>query len=192
MISRSSYGCDPWLLRRLSWVAVVVQAELQVKSSGGISFRETGKWGGRANRAKGNSIHVLFSRARMELAQQVFQMLVGRDGPGVLSRRDTFVTSRYRAHQSFRFDLSGNRVGNRPTESNFSRQLLCEQSVSQATGQGAREPLALRRSRFESVPGTGYTSPGSGTSRQTRTAQQRSAKQRPTHWAEKTSPKSGK
>jgi hypothetical protein len=54
-------GNDPWFLlrRRQLRFAVVEEAEFQVKSSGGISFRETRKRGSRANRAKGRGIHVL-------------------------------------------------------------------------------------------------------------------------------------
>jgi len=63
---RSSYGNYLWFLRRLLWLAVVVETELQVKSRGGISFSERRRRGSRANRARGSSIHVLLSRARKD------------------------------------------------------------------------------------------------------------------------------
>ena len=63
---RSSYGNYLWFLRRLLWLAVVVETELQVKSRGGISFSERRRRGSRANRARGRGIHVLPSRARKD------------------------------------------------------------------------------------------------------------------------------
>lgn len=65
MALRNSCGNYVWFLPRLLWLAVV-QAELQVKSRGGISFGKTRRRGSRANRAKGSSIHVVRSRARRE------------------------------------------------------------------------------------------------------------------------------
>jgi hypothetical protein len=67
---RSSYGNYLWFLRRLLWLAVAVESELQVKSRGGISFSERRRRGSRANRARGSGIHVLPSRARKILADR--------------------------------------------------------------------------------------------------------------------------